>query len=156
MKGEADAAADNERIESAKKEEVALCEQAVAKCSTEKDAADQAWNEAETVHKEALAGKGATDTKSVSEQLAAHKDAQRTARATLKKCDAKQSALEKRRDQAAELAAKYASSAKGLKKAFSACEAKVSECQSKVDDHSATSPGDADALQRQARKVRCG
>ena len=64
LKGEADAAADNERIESAKQEEVALCEQAVEKCSTEKDAADQAFNEAETVHKEALAGKGATDTKS--------------------------------------------------------------------------------------------
>ena len=64
MKGEADAAADNERIESAKKEEVALCEQAVEKCTQEKDEADQAWNEAETVHKEALAGKGATDTKS--------------------------------------------------------------------------------------------
>ena len=41
LKGEADAAADNERIESAKKEEVALCEQAVEKCSTEKDEADQ-------------------------------------------------------------------------------------------------------------------
>ena len=65
LKGEADAAADNERIESAKKEEVAVCEEAVAKCTQEKDEADQAWNEAETVHKEALAGKGATDTKSV-------------------------------------------------------------------------------------------
>ena len=60
LKGEADAAADNERIESAKKEEVALCEEAVEKCSTEKDEADQAFSEAETVHKEALAGKGAT------------------------------------------------------------------------------------------------
>jgi structural maintenance of chromosome 2 len=153
LKGEADAAADNERVESAKKEEVAVCEEAVAKCTQEKDEADQAFNEAETVHKEALAGKGATDTKSVSEQLAAHKDAQRTARATLKKCDAKQSALEKRREQAAELAAKYASSAKGLKKAFSACEAKVDACQSAVDEHAATSPGDADALQRQAKEL---
>ena len=68
LKGEAENAADNERIESAKKEEVALCEQAVAKCSTEKDEADQAFQNAETVHKEALAGKGTTDTKSVSEQ----------------------------------------------------------------------------------------
>ena len=85
-------------------------------------------------------------------QLAAHKDAQRTARATLKKCDAKQSALEKRREQAAQLASKYAVVAKGLKKAFSACEAKVSDaCQSKVDEHAATSPGDADQLQRQRR-----
>ena len=48
---------------------------------------------------------------------------------------------------------KYASSAGGLKKAFSACEAKVDACQSKVDDHAATSPGDADALQRQAKEL---
>ena len=68
LKGEAENAADNERIESAKKEEVALCEQAVEKATQEKDEADQAFQNAETVHKEALAGKGTTDTKSVSEQ----------------------------------------------------------------------------------------
>jgi hypothetical protein len=64
LKGEADAAADNERIESAKKEEVALCEEAVTKASTEKDEADRAFAAAEATHKEALAGKGTTDTKS--------------------------------------------------------------------------------------------
>ena len=111
-----------------------------------------AFNEAETVHKEALAGKGATDTKSVSEQLAAHKDAQRRLE---RPQEVRRQAVGPREAPPASCRVGQCKSAlaKGLKKAFSACEAKVSECQSKVDEHAATSPGDADALQRQARNL---
>ena len=152
LKGEADAADENERVESAKREEMALCERAQAAAASTKEDADNAFAAAESTHKEALAGRGAGDTKSVSEQLAANKDAQRTARATLKKCDAKQSSLEKRRADAAQLASEFASSASGLKKVFTQCEGKVDACQKCVDAHEATSLGDAAELKRAAQK----